>query len=402
MSITAIILTQGAELLNGSIANGNAQFLCTELSKYNVRILEHRCLPDDIEILSRTLKETLSRADIVISTGGLGPTRDDCTREACAKAFDCSLEENPKAKKEVLSYYQRRKRKCSSAAQNMAVLPTISKAITNPYGSAPAFSITIDQHSLFCFPGVPKEMQGLFEQEIRPRLPAKEFHSLSVGCFGAGESTLMELLNKIPEPISYCATRRGIKVTFHAPLSESDKKHIRKKLAPFVFAWGHSNMARALGEILVERKETVATAESCTSGGISSWFTSIPGASRYFLEGSAVYSNEAKMRTCNVPEEMLNQFGAVSAPVAIALANGMRQRANSTWALSVTGIAGPGGGTQEKPVGTIHIAVAGPKNTVHKKLLLNGDRAQILASTMGQVLFLLYRQIKTQSDQPYS
>jgi nicotinamide-nucleotide amidase len=396
MSITAIILTQGTELLNGSIANGNAQFLCTELSKYNVHILEHRCIPDDIKLLSKALQDSVSRADIVISTGGLGPTRDDCTRAACAEAFDCILEENTTAKKEVIAYYQKRKRTCTSAAEQMATLPSIAQAITNPCGSAPAFSITKDNHTLFCFPGVPKELKMLFIKEIIPQLPHKEFKPLSIGCFGAGESTLMGLLKDISEPIAYCATRRGIQITFHTKLSETDEKHIQTQLAPFLYAWGHSDMARALGEKLVERKETVATAESCTSGAIAAWFTSIPGASRYFLEGSAVYSNAAKIRTCTVPEEMLITFGAVSEPVAISLAEGMRARAQSTWALSVTGIAGPGGGTAEKPVGTVHIAVAGPQQTIHKKLQLNGDRAQVLQSTMGHVLFLLYTQLTKQ------
>ena len=393
MSITAIILTQGSELLNGSILDTNSQYLCSELHSRGVNILETRCLPDDIEAQAFAFRDSLRRADIVISCGGLGPTDDDCTRKACAQAFECTLEEHPLAVQKLENFYAKRNRKMHQHTRNMARLPSVSTWIDNPSGSAPCFSITRDQHILFCFPGVPQELYDLFAQEVLPLLPTQKQEPFVVGCFGAGESTLMKLLHDIPPPILFRATRRGIRIQFQASLTESQQRHIEKILAPYRYATGHFDMSRAVGEKLVERGETLSTAESCTSGGIAAWITSIPGASRYFLEGSAVYSNEAKMRTCNVPKEELVQFGAVSQEVAISLANGMKKRSGSTWALSVTGIAGPGGGTPQKPVGTVHIAVAGPQQTLHKKLQLSGTREQVLQSTMGYVMFLLYQQL---------
>jgi len=393
MSITAIILTQGSELLNGSILDTNAQYLCSALYDRGVRVLETRCLPDDIDILASVFLDSIQRADIVISCGGLGPTRDDCTREACAKAFSCALEEHPQALKKLQEFYTRRNRTLHPHTQKMASIPSCAQLIDNPSGSAPCFSITQDSHTLYCFPGVPQELYDLFSQEIIPTLPTKKQPPFMVGCFGAGESRLMKHLRDIPQPITFRATRRGICVQFHAELTTQHKQHIEEQLAPFLYAKGHFDMALAIGEKLVERKETLSTAESCTSGGISAWITSIPGSSRYFLEGSAVYSNEAKMRTCNVPKEEIIQHGAVSKEVAISLANGMKQRAESTWAIAVTGIAGPGGATPTKPVGTVHIAVAGPAQTLHRRLQLSGNREQVLQSTMGYVMFLLYQQL---------
>ena len=393
MPITAIIITQGNELINGSITDTNAQYLCKELSLYDVQILEHRCLPDDSNSIASAFLEAMSKADLVISSGGIGPTEDDCTRKACALAFSCELQENHAAIDEIEKYYEKIQRPYTPAARSMGILPSIASAISNPCGSAPAFRIAYHNSMLYCFPGVPTELIALFQQEIIPLLPPKEHIPLVVGCFGAGESQLMKLIEEIPQPISYCATRLGIEVTFHHRLSNEHHQVIREALKPHLYSWGHANMIQALGELLVERAETVSTAESCTSGAIAAWITSISGASRYFLEGSAVYSNEAKMRTCAVPEEMLIEYGAVSEPVAIALAEGIRKRANSTWGISVTGIAGPLGGTPEKPVGTVHIAVAGPHRTVHKRLQLHGDRGQILQSTMGNVVFLLLQEI---------
>ena len=394
MPITAIIITQGNELINGSITDTNAQYLCKELSQYDVQILEHRCLPDDTNAIALALEEAMNKADLVISSGGIGPTEDDCTRKACTLAFSCVLQEDQEAIQDIESYYAKIKRPYTQAARSMGTLPSIATSIRNPCGSAPAFRITHKNSTLYCFPGVPMELKALFQQEIIPLLPPKEHLPLVVGCFGAGESQLMTLLEEIPQPISYCATRLGIEVTFHHQLSETQREVIREALKPHLYSWGHANMIEALGKVLVERGESVSTAESCTSGAIAAWITSISGASRYFLEGSAVYSNEAKMRTCAVPEEMLIEHGAVSEPVAIALAQGIRNRANSTWGLSVTGIAGPLGGTPDKPVGTVHIAVAGPHRTVHKRLQLHGDRGQILQSTMGNVIFLLLQEIE--------
>ena len=395
MPITVIILTQGNELLNGSILNTNVQYLGAELSKFDTVVLEHRCLPDNIDIIAQAYIESLKKAQVVISSGGLGPTMDDCTRKACAKAFSCTLEPHARSQQEIQAWYRKKNRHCSDAVMKMGHLPSIATAITNPCGSAPSFSITQKGHTLFCFPGVPRELQELFVQEIIPILPPQEHPPISIGCFGTGESGLMERIKDIPQPISYRSSRMGIRVTFHAALSPSQQEIIKRNLSPYLYAWGHSSMAKAVGERLAERRETISTAESCTSGAISAQLTSVPGASRYFLEGAAVYSNEAKIRTCRVPRTLLEEHGAVSESVAIALAQGMKEYSQSTWALAVTGIAGPTGGSKEKPVGTVHIAVSGPNGTHHKKLALTGNRSQITQSTIGHVLFLLYKQLQS-------
>ena len=395
MPITVIILTQGNELLNGSVINTNIQFLGAELAKYDTVVLEHRCLRDNVDDIAQAYIESLDKAQLVISSGGLGPTMDDCTRHACAKAFSCTLEPHVRAIGEIQAWYKKKNRPCSQSVLNMGHLPSLATAITNPCGSAPSFSITREGRTLFCFPGVPRELKELFFQEIIPLLPTQAHPPLSIGCFGTGESGLMALIKDIPQPISYRSSRMGIRVTFYAQLREEEKQIIQKNLSSYLYAWGHSSMPRAIGELLVRRGETLSTAESCTSGAIAAQLTSIPGASRYFLEGAAVYSNQAKIRTCNVPREMIEEHGAVSEPVAIALAQGMKNRSQSTWSLSVTGVAGPGGGSIEKPVGTVHIAVSGPTGTFHKKLQLTGDRSQITQSTIGHVLFLLHTHLQS-------
>ena len=392
---TAIILTQGSELLSGFIDNLNAQFLCAQLHDKGISVLAHHCLRDDQTEIATALQESCRKADLVICSGGLGPTQDDCTREACAQAFGLSLTEHSTAKEHLISYYKKRNRTPLENTRKMAYIPKDARYIPNPMGSASCFQLQVHSATLFCFPGVPTELKALFTQEIIPLLSQSK-PMISFGCFDIRESQLENMLSSYPFPIGYRATRRGIQLKIYP--SQEDilrvTQEIKQRLKKYIFSTGHCDLAKSVGELLAHRKETLALAESCTAGTVSSWITSIPGASRYFLEGVVVYSNESKIRRCLVPSSEIEENGAVSEEVARSMASGIKKTAHSTWGLAITGISGPGGGTQYKPVGTVHIALSGPHETKHRKLQLHGTRAQIVNSSAAYALFLLFTQIR--------
>ena len=282
----------------------------------------------------------------------------------------------------------------------MDLLPQGAILLENPLGSAPAFSIKTPSCILYFLPGVPIELEGLYQLHIAPFLSKtqKDWCTIELGCFGTGESHLAALLEDLEGcTISYQASRKGCSVKLHFASPTPNLKIVKtaqKCLSPFVFAQGHCNLALSVGRLLLKQRASLSTAESCTSGKVSSWITSIPGASRYFLEGVVVYSNHAKQKYCGVSPDSIQNHGAVSKQVAIELAQGIQKKAQSTWGISITGIAGPGGGSKEKPVGTVHIAVSNGQTSVHKHLRLHGTREQITEASSAHVLFLLLQQLR--------
>ncbi|MEC7985720.1 MAG: CinA family nicotinamide mononucleotide deamidase-related protein [Myxococcota bacterium] len=399
MTTRAIILTQGSELLSGSISDHNAAYLCERLHNIGIRVLEYRCVDDDQNDIANALIDASRRSDIVICTGGLGQTEDDLSREACAQAFSTPLVESKPAKKQVDAFYRKRNR-TPPKRSTMHLLPKGAIFLHNPFGSAPAFSLSFERCQIYFLPGVPVELEGLYALHLEPSLKQyhKDWSMVEFGCFGAGESTLSKrLAGQLDCTISYRASRKGNSVKLHFPSAKPSISVLQKAkhiLEPYLFAEGHCDLARSVGKLLLKQNATVSAAESCTSGKVSAWITSVPGASRYFLEGAVVYSNHAKQKYCDVSSHSLQNHGAVSKRVAIELAEGIQKRAQSTWGISITGIAGPGGGSKEKPVGTVHIAVSNGKTTVHRHLTLRGSRDQITDSSAAHVLFLLYQQLK--------
>ena len=241
-------------------------------------------------------------------------------------------------------------------------------------------------------------MKRMFKIHVQPELShSKDFSLIQFGTIGLPESKLVERLQSLKHPlldIGYRASRRGnlVKLRFASPhLIEEIVQETRRLLSDVIFGENETDMAKILGELLQSRNETLAVAESCTAGKLSAWIASIPGASRYLMEGVVVYSNDSKVRRCQVSPESLIRYGAVSEEVAHQLAEGIRRNANSTWGVGITGIAGPGGGLPHKPVGTVHIAVSGPSYTSHKKYIFHGTREQITESAAARALFMLLR-----------
>lgn len=390
------ILSQGSEILSGSILNTNAQWISQYLSGSQYQVIEHITVDDDVDLLIASFERLCSLYDVVISTGGLGPTEDDLTAEALAQFSRRPLQIHDDALTMLKEYYQKRNRILPPPVRKQALLPESADIIPNPVGSACGFYMVHENTQLYVFPGVPTEVQTMISntfQLVYTRSP------LVFGTFGASESRVLNYLDGLSLPaMAFHATRRGLWLTIYPDDSvRSDiETEISHRLSDILFDCSETkkSLLDLVATQLWNRAEMVATAESCTSGKLSSWFTSIPGSSGYFKEGVVVYSNASKYKYCGVSEELIQQQGAVCKQVSLDLARGIQQRSNATWGIGITGIAGPGGGTQSKPVGTVHIAVHGHQTSHHKHCTFHGTRDQITDQACGQAMFMLLRAIE--------
>ena len=304
--------------------------------------------------------------------------------------------EHQMAMNHLEAYCKRRQRAMTPEMTIMAMLPENSTVIPNEKGSAVGFDMEVSGCRFCALPGVPSELKHMMFNTILPTIQKSKSQKLTtILCFGQPEAVIQKRLQQLDLDgyrIGYRATRAGNLIKLQGPpLSMPIRTQLQQTFHDCYMAEDEDDMAAAIGRQLKESGETVATAESCTAGGVASWLASIPGASAYLMEGVIVYSNEAKQRYTGVRSETLEQYGAVSQQTALELASGIRQRAKSTWGLSVTGIAGPGGGTPLKPVGTVHIAVAGPNAIIqHRQLQLRGSRTEITRSSAAHLIYLLH------------
>jgi nicotinamide-nucleotide amidase len=406
---SAVLLAQGNELTTGQTVDTNSNWIAEKLFPLGIEVVRVVTVPDDLPQLIEVLQDAVRRAPLVISTGGLGPTRDDLTAEAVSKAFGRPLSLNEEAMAQVEERYRSMGRVMPEINRKQAVLPQGAAVLENSWGTAPAFSVTIEGTHLFFLPGVPREMRSLMDVRVLPKVmqifdlepPIRRI----VRVIGLGESTIETRLSdlhidgmtigfrtKMPE--------NQVKLRFANHLSsdqiEAAVAEVRRRIGWRAFGVDSGDLGEVVGQELAAREQTVALAESCTAGAITAWLGRTPGASRYLIESAVVYANAAKTRTCRVSEEMLAAEGAVSEAVARQLAEGIRARAGTTWGVGITGVAGPGGGSPEKPVGTVHIAVAGPNGTQHRHLHLPGDRARVQSLAAASALALLFRTVTTE------
>ncbi len=404
----AVILAQGDELLIGQTVDTNSNWLAGRLWALGVPVRRKITAPDELPEIVAVLREAATLGEVIVSTGGLGPTTDDWTAEAAALAFDMPLEEHPDAMAQVSARYALWGRPVGPGAQKQALIPRGARVLQNHWGTAPGFAIDLPGASLWFMPGVPREMRPLFETAIEPEIRARfalRPPRLSIlRTTGVPEGELSERLAGLEEPglnIGYRAMTGEVqvKLRFDAELSDARRETLladaRARIGAGVFGEDSGDLSEVVGALLAERGQTLATAESCTAGRIAQWVAAVPGASRYLLEGAVVYSNEAKVRTCQVRPEDLAAHGAVSEPVARQLAEGIRARAGATWGIGVTGVAGPGGGTPEKPVGTVYVSVAGPGVSEVRRLKLPGDRDRVQGLSAAAALALLLRQLRS-------
>ena len=402
------VVSQGEELVSGSTVDTNAGWICALLKGRGFTAGRITVVGDELETIRDALREASRRAAVVVCTGGLGPTSDDLTTQAASLAFELALATDVVALAQVEARYAARNRPMPPANRKQAVLPHGATLLENRWGTAPGYRLDVETAAsppclLYFLPGVPSEMKKMFETHVLPDLAARfdlpPRRTILLRCVGLPESEAAERMAGFERPgvqVGYRASLPEIHVKLHldpgidaGPLIEETMA----RLGGYVFTVDGGPLAQVVGRQLQNRGETVSTAESCTAGRVAADLTAVAGASAWFIGGAVVYANAEKMRQCGVSEEVLGTYGAVSDKVARALAEGIRERTGTTWGVATTGVAGPAGGTPDKPVGTVHIAVAGPSGTTSRALQLPFDRARNLQMTTALALDLLRRQL---------
>ncbi len=376
----AEILCIGSELLLGQILNSNAQWLSEEIAAIGLNHFRQTVVGDNINRIKDALIEASNRSEILIITGGLGPTSDDLTHEAIAIAFNSPLEEYKEVWETIKLKTNANNKNFSPSNRKQALLPGGAKVIQNQTGTAPG--IIFSPHkgfTLLTFPGVPSEMKSMWHETAVPWLLSNHeiegsIYSKLLRFSGIKESALAEkvsdlLTYKNPTIAPYAAIGEvKLRITAKAKTIENAKDliepietEVRKRTGDLCYGINNQTLASIVLKLLLERGETLAVAESCTGGGIGTQITAIPGASKIFLGGVIAYSNLTKQSLLDVPQQLIEMHGAVSNEVAKAMAEGVREKLKANWAIAVSGVAGPNGGSPTKPVGLVHIAVVGPK-----------------------------------------
>ncbi len=402
----AEILSIGTELLMGQIANTDAQYLSRRLSELGVTLYRHTTVGDNPARVKAAIEEGLSRADMLITTGGLGPTEDDLTKEMVAESFGLPMALDAASLEAIEARMRRIGREMTENNKKQAYFPAGAIIMPNLQGTAPGCIVEIGEKAVAVLPGPPRELADMFERQLEPYLRRRSgahIESRFLRIFGVGESMVETKLSGLfhtdnPTLALYCGAgevmaRISARVegdadagAMIAPLADE----IRRRLGNAVYAEGaDTTMAGAALSLLIRRGETVAFAESCTGGRLASLMIDCPGASAAVLEGRITYSNAAKMSALGVRPETLLAHGAVSAECAREMAEGARLASGATWALSTTGVAGPDGGTREKPVGLVYIGIAGPGGARAEKFSFRGDRDWVRTLACQNALNLL-------------
>ena len=408
----AELVTTGSELLLGQIVNTNAAYMAKELNKVGVDVCFQTTVGDNRARMKEVLTHALSRADLVITSGGLGPTRGDITKEVSAEVMGRKLAMNEECAGRLKKQFARMRREMTENNLRQAMIPEGAHIFVNHAGTAPGVAMEKDGKLLVNLPGPPSEMKDMLHRSLLPYLAEKYgfsavIHSRVLQTFGIGESMLetklddLVLAQKNPT-LAFLVRPTGviIRITAKAESEEAaqaliapTEAEIRARLGDFVYGTDEEKMEEVVGQALLARGLTVATAESCTGGLVASRLTDVAGSSGYVKGGVVSYTDEVKAKALEVPEELLAAHGAVSEPVAQAMAEGVRRVLDADIAVSTTGLAGPGGGTAETPVGTVFIAVAGADGTVAEKYQFNGTRRQVKFRASQAVLAMLRRYI---------
>ena len=389
------ILCIGTELLLGDIVNGNARWLAEQLAALGLPHFRQTVVGDNRDRLIAEVQAISNRSRVLITTGGLGPTPDDLTTESIAAAFSTPLEERPEVWDDITAKARSRGRTPGAETRRQALLPCGAQVLPNLTGTAPGMIWSpMEGFTVLTFPGVPSEMRSMWQATAVPwfhhsGLSKGVFSSRLLRFWGIGESSLAEqlhdLLDQSNPTVAPYAGRGEVKlrVTAHASaeadalrLLDATETELRQRTDKLCFGCDDQSLASVVLEQLRKQQQTLSVAESCTGGGLGAELTAIPGSSDVLLGGVIAYSNALKQSLLGVSAELLEQFGAVSDPVAKAMAEGVRHLTGSDWSMAITGIAGPGGGTADKPVGLVHIAVAGPDGCVSQPIRLGDSRGR--------------------------
>jgi len=400
MMMSVALLAIGTELSRGELVNTNSSWLAARLIALGLEPTEHVVIPDDLERIVATLRDLAGRHSVVVSTGGLGPTTDDLTAEAAARAIDRPLVKIDAALEAIRRRFALLGRPMGPSNEKQAMLPEGATMLPNSDGTAPGFSIEIGLSRLYFMPGVPREMERMFVEQVEPDLApraTRTTHQIHLRTFGEGESAVGEKLAGIEAElpgvtIGYRASFPEVEVkvlarasdeTAATALAERGAAMVRHRLGAIVYGDGEDSFPAYLGRVLRDRTMTLALAESCTGGLAGQLITSVPGSSEYLLLDAVTYSNASKIQLLGVHAELIRAYGAVSSEVAAEMAEGALRISSAHVAVAITGIAGPGGGTDDKPVGTVWLALSrrGAKTeTRHLKLGGSRDRIRTIAA----------------------
>lgn len=408
----AELICVGTELLMGQVLNTNAHFIAKALAPSGVDMYHQTVVGDNPARLTEAIETALSRADVLLLSGGLGPTDDDLTKETAAKALGKDLVLYEDEWKKIVGYFESKGRTVAPNNKKQAMFPADAIILPNPNGTAPGCIIEADGKAAILMPGPPRELQPMFTNHVLPWLLTRAGHRLysrEVRIFGMGESDVAYRLDDLfkhqtnPTIAPYCKTGEvTLRVTARCqneaegealvmPMLET----IQTTLGDVVYDTNGRELAEVCHHALIAARKTLAVAESCTGGRLADAFVSCPGSSAYFVEGDVTYANDAKMRRLGVTAETLDTVGPVSEECAREMAEGCRRAAGTDFALSTTGYAGPDGGEPDKPVGTVFVALACADGTVVRRLNLFGDRDRIRHTAMLHALDLLRRKLCT-------
>jgi nicotinamide-nucleotide amidase len=409
----AEIIAVGSELLTPQKIDTNSLYLTDQLNALGVEVVRKCVVGDDRERLADTLRGALVRSQIVVLSGGLGPTEDDVTRDATALALGRAVEFRQELCDQIEARFRRMNRKMAEVNKRQAFLVHGAEPMPNDRGTAPGQWIEAGGAVVMLLPGPPHELKAMFNRECLPRLekrlPRQVIRSIELRVAGMGESDLDQLIapvyTKYTNPATtILAAASDISIHLRARCDTAEEaeglvaevsRPIEELLGDRVYSRDGSPLEAAVGRLLQQRGETLSVAESLTGGMLGQRITNVPGSSGYFLGGFLVYSDEMKTRLAGVDEALLREHSAVSEPVARAMAEGVRARTGSTWALSLTGYAGPDGGTEKDPVGTIYIGCAGPGVSEVRRLQFAADRVRVRTLATQLALDLLRHQIAT-------
>ena len=406
----AEIVSVGTELLMGQVVNTDAQFIAQRLAPLGFQVFYHTTVGDNVKRLTAVVHQAVERSDVVVFTGGLGPTDDDLTKETVASALGLTVEPIPEEVERLKKHFETRGYDFTPNNLKQASFPKSAYILPNAFGTAPGCIMTAENKTAILLPGPPRELFPMFQNHVMPyleRLSGNKLYSRELRIFGKGESTLTYELRDIienqtnPTVAPYVKTGEvSLRVTALCQSMEEGEALARPMIDEIVSRVGdivYSTIGESLPEtcarMLLDDHKTVAIAESCTGGLVASEFVAIPGCSNFLLEGCVTYSDQAKMLRLGVKQETLDAFGAVSEQCAREMAEGMRLSSGADYALATTGFAGPDGGTQQEPVGSIYLALASPDGVTTKHVQLFGDRARIREIAALHAFDLLRRKL---------
>ncbi|MGH9744430.1 MAG: competence/damage-inducible protein A [Candidatus Acidiferrum sp.] len=391
----AEIIAVGSELLTPDRLDTNSLFLTEELNKIGIEVLRKTIVGDNRDLLSEAFRDALNRVPLIISSGGLGPTEDDLTRETVAELLGRKLRRNDEILRYIEGRFRALNREMPEVNVRQAMIPEGAEILVNPRGTAPGLWLEDDGHTIVLLPGPPRELKPLFREQVLPRLERRatgvRMFQREIRVTGLGEShveqRVLEIYKRFPEVNTTVLAAPG-EVQIHLRMWTEDAGHAKETLDEIVkgfeialsdriFSEDGSPLEEVVAAELTMHNATISAAESCTGGLLAQRLTSIAGSSSYFLGGVVCYSNELKTAWAGVPAELIQSKGAVSAEVAVALAEGIRRRVGSTFGVGITGIAGPSGGSEEKPVGTIYIALAHADGVKERGVRFPGDREAV-------------------------